>query len=201
MTSAYTLLGIVAVLLSSVALLPQAVTALRSDDVSGISATGAALAAVSYAGWLWYSIALALSASVVLSVIGTVAWSVIAVTTLLRRGVRPPWWVAAWAAVLMAAAVVGGPAILGTVLLGEALSATVPQAWRARRSTAGVSTGTYLLMFAGSCCWAVYAGIARDLPLAVSGGVKAAVCLYIVALLCRRRAHPPAHLQAPASAL
>lgn len=177
--------GVLAATLVTVCVVPQVVAVVRSSDAAGVSPTAAAQASLSCAAWTAYALPAGIGVAAWSSGSGAVLWGVVAGVAGVRTREWPSRWVAACGLVVVAVAATLGLAVLGGVLLAEALATTVPQAHRARRQAQGVSRLTYLLMGAGACSWVVYGAGAGDWPLSVASAVKAAVCAFIVVLLPR----------------
>lgn len=179
--------GLLAATLITACVLPQVVAVLRAKDVTGVSTTAAAQACVSCVAWTAYAATAGMGIAAVSSVIGAILWGVIAVVTGARTRSHPSVWVCAWVVAIVVLARFGGADVLGAVLLGEALTNTVPQALRTRERVEGVSAATYAMMAAGAACWVIYGIGAGDWALSASSLVKAAVCVYILALVVAGR--------------
>lgn len=191
--------GLLAATLITTCVVPQVVAVIRSPDAAGVSTTAAAQASLSCGAWTAYALAAGMSVTAWSSGFGAMLWGLTAIVAGARTGSWPSRRVATCGLVIAALASTAGLAVLGVVLLAEALATTWPQAWRARNHVQGVSLTTYLLMCAGASCWVVYGAAAGDWPLCASSALKAAVCVYIVVLVRagRRRAlAPPARRRA-----
>lgn len=183
MDTVLTLSGLLAATLITACVVPQVVSVIRERDVGGVSVTAASLATASCVAWTAYALAVGMMLPALSSALGAFTWGVIAVTAAVKNRSRPSAWVVLWAAVVAATWMVGGVAVLGVVLLAEALTNTVPQAVRARTEVQGVSLPTYLMMTTGALSWVVYGVVVSDLPLSASSALKAAVSIYIVVLV------------------
>ncbi len=138
-------------------LLPQLFRSARSADPSGVSATWAALTAVSNVAWLTYFVSTGLvSAAVPTSISAVLAACIVVV--LARLGVSVRWaatMALGWGALLALAHLAGGPLALGSVLGVAFVLQVVPsvrQAWTSPRAT-GVSRPTWMLIAAEVTCW------------------------------------------------
>ena len=176
--------GVLAAILVTACVVPQVVTVLRSSEIAGVSVTGASFAAISCGGWTLYAVRDGLVEVAWSSGIGATLWLTIAVVVASRDRRPPSLWAAVWVALLLGATATLENDRLGMLLLSEAVTNTVPQAVRARRSDGtGVSKVTFVLMGLGAVGWLVY-GVGRgDVPLAVSSAVRSTVCVTIVALV------------------
>lgn len=174
--------GLLAAALITACVVPQVIRVLRSRDLTGVSTTAAAQACLSCGAWTAYALAAGMGLAALSSCLGTALWGTIAAVSAARSRRWPSAWVAVWG-LTVAVAAIAGLTVLGVVLLAEALTNTLPQAWHARRQVAGVSVATYVMMTSGAACWVVYAVDAGDWPLSASSLLKAAVCLYIVWLV------------------
>ncbi len=155
--------------------------------------TWAALTSINNAGWagdfalsgFWTALVPAIPATVLA---GTLA------VMLARRGARSPRRPAAlalvWTALLITAASLFGRAGLGTALTVAFLLQVTPSVWTAYRAdhTAGISKGTWLLIFGELLCWGVLGIYEPDPRLIVLGATDAAASLLVLARAARPRA-------------
>jgi uncharacterized protein with PQ loop repeat len=180
--TAFAVVAAVTVVLS---VAPQVLRVVRAEDVCGVSTTAATFAAVSCGAWTVYALLAGHHVAAASSALGIVMWGTVAGVAARRNGESPSTWTLTWGAVLLTAGVVD-VAVLGAVLVIEALTYTLPQALRVRRRTDGVSPATWLLTLVSACSWVLYGAGTGDPVLAVANGMKAAVAGSIVAELRRR---------------
>jgi uncharacterized protein with PQ loop repeat len=164
-------------------LLPQLVRSWRTGDPSGVSATWAALTAVSNVAWLTYFVSIGLVSAVVPTTISAVLATGI-VVALAQCGVpvrRVAMGATGWAIVLGSAYIAGGHLALGGVLAVAFTLQVVPSvrhAWTRPRAT-GVSRPTWLLIAAEVTCWGPIGVIDGRAPLVFlfSTGVTASMLM------------------------
>ena len=121
---------------------------------------------------------------------------------LARRGAgmpkRPLVLASVWAVVLLTAALVFGRTGLGSVLAVAFALQVTPSVWTVYRSsdTAGVSRGTWLLIFGELLCWGVFGIHEADPRLIVLGATGVVASLLVLARVSWPRADqaPVTHL-------
>lgn len=86
--------------------------------------------------------------------------------------------------------------ILGTVAAFLTTAAYVPQAYKTikTRSTSSLSLPTYLMLFAGTCLWTVYALYIENVPVLLANAVTAVLAGII---LCLKLTAKPANAAEP----
>ena len=193
-------IGLIAAVLVTACVVPQVVAVLRSSEIGGVSVTGASFATISCGGWTLYAVRAGLVEVAWSSGIGAALWATIAVVVGVRDHRPPSLWTAVWAAAILGATATFGNDPLGMLLLGEAVTNTVPHGVRAMKSDGtGVSTVTFVMMGLGAAGWLVY-GISRgDVPLAISSAVRSMVCATIVTLVRSNSSSGTSALAADAS--
>jgi uncharacterized protein with PQ loop repeat len=97
-----------------------------------------------------------------------------------------------WAVVLLTAGVAFGRAGLGSALAVAFLLQVTPSVWTVYRSrdTAGVSRGTWLLIFGELLCWGVFGIHEADPRLIVLGATGVIASLLVLARVSWPRADP-----------
>jgi len=185
--------------------LPQLARVRRSGTTAGVSWSWAALTSVNNAAWLAYFALSGFWTAIVPAVSATVLSGLLAVV-LARRGGgiprRPMGLAAGWSVVLLAAGAAFGRAGLGSALAVAFLLQVTPSVWTVFRSgdTAGVSQGTWLLIFGELLCWGVFGvheGDPRLIVLGVSGVVASLLVLARVSWLRAGRAPAASLVKAP----
>jgi len=161
MQTVFSLLPLVAAVLAVPQFLPQLARVRRGGTTAGVSWSWAALTSVNNAAWLAYFALSGFWTALVPAVSATLLSGLLAVV-LARRGggvqKRPAVLSSAWAAVLLTAAAAFGRAGLGSALAAAFALQVTPSVWTVCRSrdTAGVSRGTWLLIFGELLCWGVF---------------------------------------------
>ena len=106
--------------------------------------------------------------------------------------------VSVWAVVLLTAATAFGRAGLGSALAVAFLLQVTPSVWMVYRSrdSAGVSRGTWLLIFGELLCWGVFGIHEADPRLIVLGATGVVASLLVLARVSWPRAaqEPATHL-------
>jgi uncharacterized protein with PQ loop repeat len=120
------------------------------------------------------------------SVVGAAIWTGVLVLVCTRDRLREMLLPAAFASVVVAAALVAGTTGVGVVLVTDTVLTTAPQLWRLRRSSAGVSTLTWAAIATAAACWVFYGVAENDLVLAVSQLVRLAAALAVVVTVTAR---------------
>jgi len=144
-----------------------------TGDTAGVSWLWAPLPCVNNAAWTayfalaryWTALIPAVSVAVLAGVLA------IMLNRLVRVGVRPRLPMAGWAAVLVAAGAAGGGAGLGALLTAGFIVQVTPPLWAAYRvrDPAGVSAGTWLLIWAELACWLAF-GVRESDPRLITLG-------------------------------
>jgi uncharacterized protein with PQ loop repeat len=186
MRAALSLLPLVAAILAVPQFLPQLARLRRTGETAGVSWSWAALTSVNNAAWACYFAMSGFWTALVPAISATVLAGALAVL-LARRGDgvprRPAALALAWAALLVAAAVLFGRAGLGTALIAAFLVQVTPSVWTAYRSdrTTGVAVGTWLLIFGELLCWGSFGIYRSDPRLIVLGATGVAASLLVLA--------------------
>ena len=200
MQTVFALLPLAAAVLAVPQFWPQLARVRRAGTTAGVSWSWAALTSVNNAAWLGYFALSGFWTALVPALSATLLSGQLAVVLARRGGLpkRPLVLVLAWAGVLLTAAAVSGRAGLGSVLaVAFALQVTpsVRAVYRSR-DTAGVSRGTWLLIFGELLCWGVFGIHQADPRLIVLGATGVAASLLVLARVSWPRAD-----QAPATQL
>jgi uncharacterized protein with PQ loop repeat len=201
MQTAFALLPLVAACLAVPQFLPQLARVRRAGTTAGVSWSWAALTSVNNAAWLGY-FALSGFWTALVPAISATALSGLLALVLARRGggvpKRPLAIASAWAAVLLIAGAAFGRTGLGSALTVAFLFQVTPSVWTVYRSsdTAGVSRGTWLLIFGELLCWGVFGIREADPRLIVLGATGVAASLLVLARVSwprvgRPRCAPP----------
>jgi uncharacterized protein with PQ loop repeat len=186
-------LPLVAAVLAVPQFLPQLARVRRAGTVAGVSWSWAALTSVNNAAWLGYFALSGFWTALVPAASATVLSGLLAVE-LARRGGRVPKrplaLASAWAVVLLTAAAAFGRAGLGSALAVAFLLQVTPSVWTVYRSrdTAGVSRGTWLLIFGELLCWGVFGIHEADPRLIVLGTTGVTASLLVLARVSWPRA-------------
>ncbi len=174
---------------------PQALHALRSPSLLGISPTGQVLTLITSMSWVLYGVVIGDGIMIVANAAAGSAVGVTAGILLVRRHLAPATLagaLAGWAAAVVLAVVVVGDAAAGIVggLLGIAM--TVPQARALRRGVVpdGVSAATYALLAATMGCWLVYGVLERDLVIMFPNILGGPVVVLVLVLVLRAQRLP-----------
>ena len=195
MQTVYSLLPLVAAFLAVPQFLPQIARVRRAGTTAGVSGSWAALTSVNTAAWLGYFAMSGFWTALVPAVSATLLSGQLAVVLARRGGMpkRPMVLVAAWAAVLLTAALASGRTGLGSALAVAFALQVTPSVWTVYRSgdTAGVSRGTWLLIFGELLCWGVFGIHEADPRLIVLGATGVVASLLVLA----RVTWPPADVR------
>jgi uncharacterized protein with PQ loop repeat len=156
---------------------------------------------VNNAAWLGYFALSGFWTALVPAISATVLSGLLAVE-LARRGggmpKRPMVLTSVWAVVLLTAAAAFGRTGLGSALAVAFLLQVTPSVWTVYRSrdTAGVSRGTWLLIFGELLCWGVFGIHEADPRLIVLGATGVVASLLVLARVSWPRAGraPVTHL-------
>jgi hypothetical protein len=158
----------------------------RVGSTAGVSWSWAALTSVNNAAWLGYFALSGFWTALVPAISATLLSGQLAVV-LARHGggvpKRPMVLVSAWAVVLLSAAAAFGRTGLGSALAVAFALQVTPSVWTVYRSsdTAGVSRGTWLLIFGELSCWGVFGIHEADPRLIVLGATGVAASLLVLA--------------------
>jgi uncharacterized protein with PQ loop repeat len=200
MQAVFASLPLVATFLAVPQFLPQLVRVRRAGTTAGVSWSWAALTSVNNAAWLGYFALSGFWTALVPAISATVLSGLLAIVLARRGGVpkRPLMLTSAWAAVLLAAAAVSGRQGLGSALAVAFLLQVTPSVWTVYRSRdpAGVSRGTWLLIFGELLCWGVFGIHEADPRLIVLGSTGVVASLLVLARVSwtRTRRVPVTHL-------
>jgi uncharacterized protein with PQ loop repeat len=198
-------LPLVAAVLAVPQFLPQLARVRRAGTIAGVSWSWAALTSVNNAAWLGYFALSGFWTALVPAISAPVLSGLLAVE-LARRGSgmpkRPMVLTSVWAVVLLTAGVAFGRAGLGSALAVAFLLQVTPSVCTVYRSrdTAGVSRGTWLLIFGELLCWGVFGVHEADPRLIVLGATGVMASLLVLARVSWPRADPapvPHLVQAP----
>ena len=154
-------LPLVAAVLAVPQFLPQLARVRRSGTMAGVSWSWAAPTSVNNVAWLAYFALSGFWTALVPAISATVLSGLLAVE-LARCGggmpKRPMVLASVWAVVLLTAAAAFGRMGLGSALAVAFLLQVTPSVSTVYRSpdTAGVSRGTWLLIFGELLCWCVF---------------------------------------------
>jgi uncharacterized protein with PQ loop repeat len=188
----YAMLPLVAAFLAVPQFVPQ-LARVRRAGTAGVSWSWAALTSVNNAAWLGYFALSGFWTALVPAISATLLSGLLAVT-LARRGGgmprRPAVLVAGWAVVLLTAALAFGRTGLGSALAVAFALQVTPSVWTVFRSndTAGVSRGTWLLIFGELLCWGVFGIHEGDPRLIVLGATGVVASLLVLAQVSWPRA-------------
>jgi uncharacterized protein with PQ loop repeat len=206
MQAVFQSLPLVAAFLAVPQFLPQLARIRRAGTTAGVSWSWAALTSVNNAAWLGYFALSGFWTALVPAVSATVLSGLLAIVLARCGGVqkRPVMLTSAWAVVLVAAAAVSGRPGLGSALAVAFLLQVMPSVWTVYRSrdTAGVSRGTWLLIFGELLCWGVFGIHEADPRLIALGATGVVASLLVLARVSWTRTGqvPVTHLaEAPAA--
>lgn len=206
MQAVFEALPLVAAFLAVPQFLPQLARIRRAGTTAGVSWSWAALTSVNNAAWLGYFALSGFWTALVPAVSATVLSGLLAIVLARSGGVqkRPVMLTSAWAVVLVAAAAVSGRPGLGSALAVAFLLQVTPSVWTVYRSrdTAGVSRGTWLLIFGELLCWGVFGIHEADPRLIALGATGVVASLLVLARVSWTRTGqvPVTHLaEAPAA--
>lgn len=200
MQTVFALLPLLAAFLAVPQFLPQLARVRRAGTTAGVSWSWAALTSVNNAAWLGYFALSGFWTALVPAISATVLSGQLAVVLARRGGIpkRPMVLVSVWAAVLLTAAAASGRTGLGSVLAVAFALQVTPSVWTVYRSpdTAGVSRGTWLLIFGELLCWGVFGIHEADPRLIVLGATGVVASLLVLARVSWPRADraPVTHL-------
>lgn len=195
MHTLFTSLPLVAAVLAVPQFWPQLARVRRVGTMAGVSWSWAALTSVNNAAWLGYFALSGFWTALVPAISATVLSGLLA-AELARRGSgmpkRPMVLTSVWAVVLLTVGVAFGRAGLGSVLAVAFLLQVTPSVWTVYRSrdTAGVSRGTWLLIFGELLCWGVFGVHEADPRLIVLGATGVIASLLVLARVSWPRADP-----------
>lgn len=195
MHTLFTSLPLVAAVLAVPQFWPQLARVRRAGTMAGVSWSWAALTSVNNAAWLGYFALSGFWTALVPAISATVLSGLLA-AELARRGSGMPKramvLTSVWAVVLLTVGVAFGRAGLGSVLAVAFLLQVTPSVWTVYRSrdTAGVSRGTWLLIFGELLCWGVFGIHEADPRLIVLGATGVIASLLVLARVSWPRADP-----------
>ena len=186
MQTVFALLPLVAAFLAVPQFLPQLARVRRAGTTAGVSWSWAALTSVNNAAWMGYFALSGFWTALVPAISATVLSGQLAVVLARRGGGMPKRslvLVSAWAVVLLTAAAVSGRTGLGSALAVAFALQVTPSVWMVYRSkdTAGVSRGTWLLIFGELLCWGVFGIHEADPRLIVLGATGVVASLLVLA--------------------
>ena len=185
MQTVFALLPLVAAFLAVPQFLPQLARVRRAGTTAGVSWSWAALTSVNNAAWLGYFALSGFWTALVPAISAMLLSGLLAVVLARRGGVpkRPVMLASVWAVVLLTAAAVSGRTGLGSALAVAFALQVTPSVWMVYRSkdTAGVSRGTWLLIFGELLCWGVFGIHQADPRLIVLGATGVAASLLVLA--------------------
>ena len=193
MQTVFALLPLVAAVLAVPQFWPQLARVRRAGTTAGVSWSWAALTSVNNAAWLAYFALSGFWTALVPAISATLLSGQLAVV-LARRGggipKRPMVLASAWAVVLLTAAAVSGRTGLGSALAVAFALQVTPSVRTVYRSpdTAGVSRGTWLLIFGELLCWGVFGIHQADPRLIVLGATGVVASLLVLARVSWPRA-------------
>jgi uncharacterized protein with PQ loop repeat len=186
MRTVFALLPLAAACLAVPQFLPQLARVRRAGSTAGVSWSWAALTSVNNAAWLGYFALSGFWTALVPAVSATLLSGQLAIVLARRSGgtpKRPMVLVSAWAVVLLSAVAAFGRTGLGSALAVAFVLQVTPSVWTVYRSpdTAGVSRGTWLLIFGELFCWGVFGIHEADPRLIVLGATGVAASLLVLA--------------------
>ena len=185
MQAVFASLPLVAAFLAVPQFLPQLTRVRRVGTTAGVSWSWAALTSVNNAAWLGYFALSGFWTALVPAVSATLLSGLLAIVLARRGGVpkRSMALVSVWAVVLLTASVLSGRTGLGSALAVAFLLQVTPSVWTVYRSRdpAGVSRGTWLLIFGELLCWGVFGIHEADPRLIVLGATGVVASLLVLA--------------------
>ena len=186
MRTVFALLPLAAACLAVPQFLPQLARVRRSGTMTGVSWSWAALTSVNNAAWLAYFVLSGFWTALVPAISATLLSGQLAVVLARRSGGMPKGpmvLVSAWAVVLLSAAAAFGRTGLGSALAVAFALQVTPSVWTVYRSidTAGVSRGTWLLIFGELFCWGIFGIHEADPRLIALGATGVAASLLVLA--------------------
>ncbi len=201
MQTVFALLPLVAAFLAVPQFLPQLARVRRVGTTAGVSWSWAALTSVNNAAWLVYFALSGFWTALVPAVSAAVLSGQLAVVLARRSGGvprRPMVLASVWAVMLLTAAAAFGRTGLGSALAVAFLLQVTPSVWTVYRSRdmAGVSRGTWLLIFGELLCWGVFGIHEADPRLIALGATGVVASLLVLARVSWPRADraPVTHL-------
>ena len=186
MRTVFALLPLAAACLAVPQFLPQLARVRRAGSTAGVSWSWAALTSVNNAAWLGYFALSGFWTALVPAISATLLSGQLAVVLARRSGGMPKGpmvLVSAWAVVLLSAAAAFGRTGLGSALAVAFALQVTPSVWTVYRSidTAGVSRGTWLLIFGELFCWGIFGIHEADPRLIALGATGVAASLLVLA--------------------
>ena len=186
MQTVYAVLPLLAAFLAVPQFLPQLARVRWAGTTAGVSWSWAALTSVNNAAWLGYFALSGFWTALVPAISATLLSGQLAVVLARRSGgipKRPMALVSAWAVVLLSAAAAFGRTGLGSALAVAFALQVTPSVWTVYRSidTAGVSRGTWLLIFGELFCWGIFGIHEADPRLIALGATGVAASLLVLA--------------------
>lgn len=180
---ALAIIGVVGTATALFRAVPQLVRLIRTKDVAGVSADGAATAAVVMSAWTAYGFLTGQPAVVLACGLPGISFAATAVLAL-RYGRRIGEIRAAplWGVVLAAFTFGGGAAGLGIILTVGALIANTPHVLVAYREKdlSGISPAMWKATCTDGALWIVYGAISGDVPILVNNTLNLLTGLAIV---------------------
>ncbi|MEZ5206357.1 MAG: SemiSWEET family transporter [Acidimicrobiales bacterium] len=174
---------------------PQAVDAVRSPDVSGVSTVTATLMVLVGLSWLAYGVGVADPMVIVANLVMLSATLVIAGALARRRAWRgapppPSWRCGRWPSPPPRWSGTTGPAVVGSIV---GIGMGVPQAVHVVRSgtVAGVAISSYVLLALLQGTWLLYGVLVGDAVIVVPNVIALPVSLGVLGILVRGRATAP----------
>jgi uncharacterized protein with PQ loop repeat len=165
------LLGAIGTVIGLVRALPQFIRLLTTRDVHGVSLDTAATSCVVSSAWGAYGFLTDQVAVVLATGLSTVVFGLITLLALrLGRSIRELRAAPFCLVIAFAAALIGGSAGLGAVLIVSALVANIPQvivAFR-ERNLVGLSPSTWALTASDGAVWLTYGIVTGDIPILVN---------------------------------
>jgi uncharacterized protein with PQ loop repeat len=193
MQTMFALLPLVAAFLAVPQFLPQLARVRRAGPTAGVSWSWAALTSVNNAAWLGYFALSGFWTALIPASSATILSGQLAVV-LARRGggvpKQPLVLTSVWAVLLFTATLAFGRTGLGSALAVTFALQVTPSVWTVYRSedTAGVSRGTWLLIFGELLCWGVFGIHEADSRLIVLGATGVVASLLVLARVSWLRA-------------
>ncbi|MFB9375506.1 SemiSWEET family transporter [Kineococcus gynurae] len=182
-------LGLVAAGLGIVTGVPQVVRLLRTPDASGLSYPSAVLGVLSSSGWLLYGLQLLDPAQLVANVPGLLCALATLVLIARRLGLRlapAALAAAAWAGVLTAATLLGGPVLVGIAATVVSLVKMLPQVLvvLSRTPLHGLAPGTFALTQLSATLWSVYGAATAQTSVTVCSVISLLLATVVLSRRC-----------------